>query len=99
MSDAQGRSMPRRLDQAARDLGLDEDEVSALMELRKLRNQVAHSIDAPVTETEAVRFEAAAERLLRRLTGAFIQARPKGRPEGEAITDYVVEDLAGRCSY
>lgn len=24
----------------------------------------------------------------------FVEARPKGRPEGSAITDYVVEDHA-----
>jgi hypothetical protein len=28
------------------------------------------------------------------MTTVFIEARPKGRPEGSSITDYVVEDHA-----
>jgi hypothetical protein len=28
------------------------------------------------------------------MANVFIEARPKGRPEGSAITDYVVEDHA-----
>ncbi len=70
LSDAQGHSMPRRIEVAARELGLAADEVSALMELRKLRNNVAHSVDAPVTDAEATRFAAATENLLKRITGA-----------------------------
>ena len=29
------------------------------------------------------------------MPNVFIEARPKGRPEGSAIDDYVVEDQAG----
>jgi len=29
------------------------------------------------------------------MANVFIEARPKGRPEGSPITDYVVEDHAG----
>ncbi len=28
------------------------------------------------------------------MTPVFVEARPKGRPEGDPITDYVVEDHA-----
>ena len=28
------------------------------------------------------------------MTNVYVEARPKGRPEGTAITDYVVEDHA-----
>ncbi|WP_084143836.1 hypothetical protein [Methylocapsa acidiphila] len=28
------------------------------------------------------------------MTTVYVEARPKGRPEGSAITDYVVEDHA-----
>ena len=52
----------------ARDLKLTEDEVAALGELRKLRNQVAHNTDLPVSHAEAIRYAAAAERLLARIT-------------------------------
>jgi uncharacterized protein (TIGR02391 family) len=58
---------PRRIEEAARELGLDAGEISALMELRKLSDQVAHSADVPVTEAEAARFKAATERLLARM--------------------------------
>ena len=30
------------------------------------------------------------------MTTVFIEARPKGRPEGSAIEDYVVEEQGGR---
>jgi hypothetical protein len=58
---------PRKIDEAARELGLSDDEIAALMELRKLRNQVAHSIDAPVTPEDAARFQIVTERLLGRM--------------------------------
>jgi hypothetical protein len=60
-------SPPRRIETEARQLGLNDDELAALMELQKLRNQVAHSVDAPVTYDEAVRFKEVVERLLARV--------------------------------
>jgi hypothetical protein len=62
-----GWNRPQRVEETARELGLDADEIAALAELRKLRNQVAHSVDAPVTDTEAARFKALTERLLLRI--------------------------------
>jgi hypothetical protein len=58
---------PLRIEEAAKELGLSQDEVQALLELRQLRNKVAHSSDAPVSEDEAAQFREATERLLYRL--------------------------------
>jgi hypothetical protein len=32
------------------------------------------------------------------MPNVYVEARPKGRPEGSAIDDYVVEDHADTCS-
>ncbi|HEY1720915.1 MAG TPA: hypothetical protein VGG27_06695 [Magnetospirillaceae bacterium] len=58
---------PRTFDIAARELGLNADEIAALRELRKLRNQVAHSENAPVSLEEALRFQKAVDQLIKRL--------------------------------
>ena len=33
------------------------------------------------------------------MTNVYVEARPKGRPEGSPITDYVVEDQADSVLY
>jgi hypothetical protein len=33
------------------------------------------------------------------LTNVYIEARPKGRPEGSYVSDYVVEDHAGHILF
>ena len=33
------------------------------------------------------------------MANVYVEARPKGRPEGSAITDYVVEDYADKELY
>lgn len=55
---------PLKIDEAARKLGLTDDEVESLMTLRKLRNNVAHSTETLVTWDDAMRFKQATERLL-----------------------------------
>ncbi len=61
------RSQP--IDQVARELGFDADEISALRELRELRNRIAHTLDVSVSDEEAARYRAATERFLSRLNG------------------------------
>ena len=33
------------------------------------------------------------------MANVYVEARPKGRPEGSAINDYVVEDHADNAAY
>jgi hypothetical protein len=61
----------REIDQVVRDLGLNSDEVSALLELRHLRNLVASNVDASVTTLEAMRFQSATRRLLTKLAAGL----------------------------
>ncbi|MGO8868459.1 MAG: hypothetical protein ACLQME_18370 [Alphaproteobacteria bacterium] len=58
---------PNAMGIVERILGLTEDEAAAVMELYKLRNQVAHAKYAPVTESDAIRFQDAIDRLLTRI--------------------------------
>jgi len=58
---------PLKIDEAARELGLSDDEVESLMTLRKLRNSIAHSADRSLTWDDALRFKKATERLLARM--------------------------------
>jgi hypothetical protein len=54
---------PRRMEDAARILGMTHNEIEAMRELRKLRNQVAHSIDFSLTRADAIRFSEIADDL------------------------------------
>src|SRR5271167_1662768 len=58
---------PLKIDEAARELGLTDDRVEALMTLRKLRNSVAHSAETRITWEDANRFKQSTERLLSRM--------------------------------
>jgi Holliday junction resolvase-like predicted endonuclease len=50
------------------DLAMTADERAAMMELKKLRNQVAHSTEATaITVEDALRFEDAANSLAKRM--------------------------------
>jgi hypothetical protein len=69
------RIPPLKIDEAARELGLTEDEVQSLMTLRKLRNSVAHSTETLVTWEDAMRFKEATERLLARMRKNWEQRR------------------------
>jgi len=70
---------PLKIDEAARKLGLTDDEVESLMTLRRLRNSVAHSAETLITWDEAQRFKEAAERLLHRMRKHWeeIRKQPK----------------------
>ena len=58
---------PIRVEEAARRLGLSEDEIESLRTLRDLRNKVAHSAETSLTWDDATRFKEATERLLGRM--------------------------------
>jgi len=64
-----------KIDQAARELGLSDDEVVSLLTLRKLRNNVAHSTGTQVTWEDAMRFKQATERLLATMKKNWEQRR------------------------
>jgi hypothetical protein len=61
------RRLPIKIDAAGRALGLSDDEIESLLELRKLRNKVAHTSEATINWSDAMRFQNAADRLLLRL--------------------------------
>jgi hypothetical protein len=56
-----------KIDQAALELGLTDDEVASLLTLRRLRNGVAHSAETSITWDDAYRFMEATDRLLARM--------------------------------
>ncbi|HEY1720917.1 MAG TPA: hypothetical protein VGG27_06705 [Magnetospirillaceae bacterium] len=58
---------PMSITQTISLLGLTEDETAAIMELRHLRNQVAHAIAAPVTVDDAARYAQAVGNLIIRI--------------------------------
>jgi hypothetical protein len=58
---------PRRIEERARLIGLTDDEIDALLELRKMRNQIAHSIEFNVSLQDAARFANVAESLRQRI--------------------------------
>jgi hypothetical protein len=58
---------PRKMEEAARVLGMTHNEIEAMRELRKLRNQVAHSIDYSLTRADAIRFSEIADDLTLRI--------------------------------
>ncbi|MGC2224043.1 MAG: hypothetical protein WA624_17685 [Methylocella sp.] len=70
---------PINIDQAARELGLTDDEVESLMTLRKLRNAVAHSAGTALTWDEAMRFKQATERLLARMKTNWDERRKNAK--------------------
>jgi hypothetical protein len=55
---------PLRIPEAARELGLTEQEIQSLVVLRDLPNKIAHSAQASITWDDAMRFMGATERLL-----------------------------------
>jgi hypothetical protein len=48
-------------------IGLTNDEIDALFQMFKLRNRVAHSDNAPISTSEALRYKDAADNLFMRL--------------------------------
>jgi hypothetical protein len=58
---------PLRFESAAEELGLSADDVASLLLMRKLRNDLAHSAGAQITWDDALRFQKAARRMLRKL--------------------------------
>ena len=67
-------TQPYRMDAALERLGLANDEVAAVMELRNLRNRIAHAGASAVTSHDAIRFKAATTRLLARIMQASERA-------------------------
>jgi len=67
---------PSRFRGAAGLLGLTDDEVAALIELREIRNRVAHTVGAPISPTEAERFKQVTQRLIQKLTRIKAHAPP-----------------------
>jgi hypothetical protein len=65
----------RRLYGAAREFGLDDDEIQSLETLRDLRNRVAHSTESILTWDDAMRFKEATERLVARMKIKWEQIR------------------------
>jgi hypothetical protein len=61
---------PSSIEKAATELGLSPNEIESLLVLRKLRDDVAHSSDAPITWSDANRFKEAIDRLLSRMAEA-----------------------------
>jgi hypothetical protein len=59
--------VPHMIESAAKELGLNDDEMAALRELRALRNQIAHSNHPFVMQSDATRFKAIVERLITRM--------------------------------
>jgi hypothetical protein len=55
---------PLKFEEAARELGLNDDEVESLVTLRELRNNIAHSAGTSISWEDALRFREAALRLL-----------------------------------
>jgi hypothetical protein len=65
----------RRLYEAAREFGLDDDEIQSLETLRDLRNRVAHTTESILTWDDAMRFKEATERLVARMKVKWKQIR------------------------
>jgi hypothetical protein len=70
---------PLKIDEAAREFGLSEDEVQSLMVLRNLRNSIAHSASTSITWDDAIRFKQATERLLARMRKNWEERRKPPR--------------------
>lgn len=59
---------PLKIEEAAKQLGLSDDEIESLRVLRRLRNEVAHSANSALTWSDATRFRQATDKLLAKLT-------------------------------
>jgi hypothetical protein len=59
--------LPLRIEEAARELGLGDDDIQSLRLLRKLRNEVAHAVDTQLSWEDVSRFREAIARLASRL--------------------------------
>ena len=73
------------VEEAARELGLSADELAAVRQLEQLRNNVAHSANAPVAAVDAARFRMAKSELLVRLEKIAEQLNAGGVAEEEPV--------------
>jgi hypothetical protein len=70
---------PLKIDEAARELGLSDDDVESLMTLRRLRNKVAHSTETLLTWDDAERFREATVRLLAQMKTHWDERRKNAK--------------------
>ena len=86
--------LPRRAaEKLAADGAITPLVVQMVQDLQQIRNEAAHSTE--VSASDALRFNQLAMQVTSfLLPTVYVEALPKGRPEGSAITDYVVEDHA-----
>jgi hypothetical protein len=68
---------PLRIELAANEFGLSDDEIESLMVLRKLRNTIAHSSDRTLSWEDAIRFRESTERLMVKMRATWEKLRKK----------------------
>jgi hypothetical protein len=86
---------PLKIEEAARELGLSDDEVESLLTLRKLRNNIAHSAERSINWEDALRFREAALRLLGKMKRDW-GLRSKPNPLAKVRHDFAANERSVR---
>ena len=68
---------PLRFEAAAKEFGLNNQEIASLTVLRQLRNKIAHSSDRSLSWEDAARFKESSERLLAKMKKNWDELRKK----------------------